>query len=54
MGNNKKNSISDVVAYDKNIGNHSITIITKEKWYKRIWNYFSNPFTYIFSGKIRY
>lgn len=31
-----------------------ILIISKIKWYKRLWYYISNPFTYIFFGEIRY
>ena len=52
MGNNKyeENLRPDVVLRN----NYSITFTTKEKWYKRIWNYISNQFTYIFCGKIRY
>lgn len=47
MPNFKINSNADVkVTHD-----YAITIKTGEKWYKRIWNYITNPFTYIFGGK---
>lgn len=32
----------------------AVHITTGEKWYTRIWNLITNPFTYIFKGKIRY
>ncbi len=32
----------------------AIEITTKTKWYKRLWNIVSNPFYYIFCGKIKY
>lgn len=31
-----------------------IIINAKRKWYKRIWIIITNPFLYVFSGKIRY
>ncbi len=34
--------------------NDSIIVKTSVKWYKRIWYILSNPFLYIFNGKIRY
>lgn len=33
---------------------YGIHITTGRKFFKRLWLYFSNPFTYIFTGKIRY
>jgi hypothetical protein len=32
----------------------SLFINSRVKWYKRIWYIISNPFLYIFQGKIRY
>ena len=34
--------------------NKSVTIISGEAWYMRIWLFFSNPFRYLFTGKVRY
>jgi len=35
--------------------NHtSLLICSKTKWYKRLWYVISNPFLYVFKGKIRY
>ena len=32
----------------------AISIYTNVKWYKRVWYWVSNPFTYIFLGYKRY
>ena len=47
-------TMGDVVITQSKSNSHAIKIKTGEKWYKRIWNYATNPFTYILGGKIRY
>ena len=32
----------------------SVTITTGEAWYMRIWLFLSNPFRYLFTGRVRY
>ena len=51
--NNDNKKISDVVLNPtkKQTG---ILIVTDNKFLKRIWFLLSNPFRYIFRGKIRY
>jgi hypothetical protein len=34
--------------------NRSVTIFSGEKWYVRVWLWLSNPFRYLFTGKVRY
>jgi len=34
--------------------NYAVIIQTGEKWYVRIWYIISNPFTYIFKGRLRF
>ena len=31
-----------------------VTITSAEKWYTRIWLLLSNPFRYLFTGRVRY
>lgn len=33
---------------------NGITLITGEPWYVRLWYLLSNPFRYLFTGKMRY
>lgn len=40
---------SDNIKISKNV-----LIITGMKWHLRLWYMISNPFTYLFTGKIRY
>ena len=42
----------NVLLYYK--GTQALAITSGETWYKRIWYVLTNPFTYIFAGKLRY
>ena len=33
---------------------NGLTITSKEKWCMRLWYFMSNPFRYLFTGKIKY
>ncbi len=35
-------------------GTNDVTIISGVNWYTRLWYLISNPFVYLFTGKIRY
>ena len=39
---------------NEKLKNRGIVIKTTERWYVRIWLLLTNPFTYLFTGKIRY
>lgn len=47
-----KTKNADIVLYKDN--SNGVTIITATKWHVRIWNVLTNPFFYIFAGRIRY
>ena len=34
--------------------NPVIYFISSQKWYKRLWYFLSNPFLYLFVGKVRF
>ncbi len=34
--------------------NNGITFKTSTKWYRRVYNLLTNPFRYIFNGKLQY
>jgi hypothetical protein len=52
MGNNKYEEVADVKLYaNKKKG---ILLISDNKFFTRLWFHISNPFRYIFTGKIRY
>ena len=48
----KETPTPNVILSRKN--NKAVTIQTGEKWYVRIWYIISNPFTYIFKGRLRF
>jgi len=54
--NMMKEKPSDDIIYPriKKIGMNSIIIFTKNCFFKRLWFLISNPFYYLFAGKIRY
>ena len=49
----KKTSTTTTTKY-VSIDPYSMQIETRAKWYERIWVLLSNPFLYLFKGKIRY
>jgi hypothetical protein len=42
----------NVYLYHK--GTQAVVITSGEAWYKRLWYVLTNPFTYLFAGKLRY
>lgn len=52
MKKTKKIYQQNTVIYHKQ--GRAITIYNNCKWYERIWNVLTNPFTYIFKGVLRY
>jgi len=62
MGSNKFEEIpemstpqtADVMLYKNPKKGMGILLITNNKFFKRLWYMITNPFRYLFTGKIRY
>jgi len=58
MGNNsyeeKPVGITEEVADVRLLETKGILLMSNNKFFKRVWYFISNPFRYIFTGKIRY
>ena len=50
VGKNIKKVTTTLISTDST----SIIIISTAKWYIRLWRIVSNPFNFIFTGKIKY
>ena len=33
---------------------YGLTVVSSVRWYERLWYLISNPFRYLFTGKIKY
>jgi len=47
----KKEKKCDVIIEDKP---DTLTILADKSWYVRLWRLVSNPFLYVFTGRLRY